>query len=290
MFNLDDLSIGKFSIDFPKIVLSNDKGKKYYGAGNIFQDPDGDLQLKMYSYDDEAYKLWGGLDRPKLGRIIPQRFYYRFCGKDTFDQEWKSDRIRFGYDLSADFKSLIIKSDIYYLQQRAKVPIKFDKPQYAIRFKKNIKFPSASYYDKNAKSFEHIKKDFRIKMIANFIHKDLEFLFYENEKWFITEIFLNKGRLHESILSYLCEALQFILSANIYSAIVEKYEGYCHSIQIRNIRKLISSIKIPPPINLNTPKVSDIWKMFVQYFDFVSNNKTNSYHPTLFAYISETKI
>ncbi|MBI3125797.1 MAG: hypothetical protein HYZ10_15480 [Ignavibacteriales bacterium] len=279
MLNIDDLAIGKFSLEFPKIVLSNKSGKKYLGAGNIFQDSDGDLQLKMYSYDEEGYKLFGGMGKSNLGRIIPNSYYYEFVGKDTFDQEWKADRISFGYDLSSDFKSIIIKSNIHTIKQKVKGIVKFTRTQYVIRFKKDIRFPTASYFDKNAVSYENIKNDYRINIIANFIHNDLEFLFYETEKWYIAEVFSNKGRLKENIIYYLCEALQFVLSANIYCVVIEKFEGYYNSIQIRNIRKPISSHRIPPPLSLNTAKVSDVWKMFIKYYDFVSNNKIANYHP-----------
>lgn len=279
MLNIDDLAIDKFSLEFSKIILSNKIGKTYLGAGNIFQDSDGDLQLKMYSYDEEGYKLFGGLGKSKLGRIIPSSYYYEFIGKDTFDQEWKSDRISFGYELSSDYKSIIIKSNIYSIKQKVKEILKFNRPQYVIRFKKDIRFPTTSYYDKSATSFENIKNDVHINIIANFIHKNLEFLFYENENWYIAEVFSNKGKLSEKIIFYLCEALQFVLSANIYCVVIEKYEGYYKSVQIRNIRKSISSHRIPPPLSFNTAKVSDIWKMFIKYFDFVSNNNIANYHP-----------
>ena len=279
MLNIDDLAVGKFSLDFPKIVLSNKSGKEYLGAGNIFQDSDGDLQLKMYSYDEEGYRLFNKLGKPKPGRIIPNSHYFKFSGKDTFDQEWKSERVNFGYDLSADFKNIIIKSNIHYIKQKVKGIVKFNRPQYVIRFKKDIRFPKVDYYGKRAKSYEKIKNDFRVNIIANFIHNDLEFLFYENEKWYIAEVFSNKGRLSENIVNYLCEALQFVLSANIYCVVIEKFEGYYDSIQIRNIRKSSPSHRIPPPISFNSAKTSDIWKMFCKYYDFVSKNNSVNYHP-----------
>lgn len=277
MFNIDDLAKNSFSLDFSKIVLTNKLGKIYTGPGNIFQNSEGKLELKMYTYDEEGHKLFGGRNNSKLGKIIPASHYYSFKAYDTFDQEWSSNRINFRYELSANFKDLIIRAQIYYLSRILKTGKKFNKSQIVIRFKKNIKFPLAPYFDYKAKSHEKYNSFFRVSIIANFIHKNYEFLFYETNYWYVAEIFPLKGRINEKLISYLCESLQFILSANIYWVVVEKFEGNTDKIQIREVRNPTPS-RIPNPINLHTSKVSDIWELFKKYFDFVYEKNLSDYH------------
>ena len=277
MFNTDDLAKNSFSIDFNKIILTNKSGKTYSGAGNIFQNSNGNMELKMYSYDEEGYKLFGGHNSSKAGKIIPDTHYFKLEAYDTFDTKWISSRINFGYELSSNFKNLIIKAPVYYLSRTLRTEIKFNRPQFVIRFKKNIQFPTAHYLDKKAKSYENIHNFYRVGIIANFIHNNYEFLFYETEHWYVAEIFPLKGRLNEKLVTYICESLQFILSANIYWVVLEKFEGNIDKIQIKGIRNPSSS-RIPSPISLNSSKVSDIWELFKKYFDFVYQTDLSDYH------------
>lgn len=277
MFNIDDLAQNSFSIDFNKITLTNKSGKTYSGAGNIFQNSAGNLELKMYTYDEEGYKLFGGRNKLKAGKIVPNNHYFRFEAYDIFETKWTSSRINFKYELSSNFKNLILRAPVYYLSRKLKTAIKFNRPQFIVRFKKNIKFPSTNYLDKKAKSYENINNIYRVGLIANFIHGNYEFLFYETEYWYIAKIFPLKGRLNEKLINYLCESLQFILSANIYWVVLEKLEGNIDKIQIKEIRNPTSS-RIPSPISLNAPKVEDIWELFKKYFDFVNKTGLSDHH------------
>ena len=253
--------------------LSENPAEKAIGAGQIRQEPDGQLRCTVYCPGTHGLPFRRGAP---VGKLIPREDYVRMRFQATDGKLWVCEQLLLGQRMSSSGSVLDFHVPSLSLEEALPEAI----PGSSFRGHAFGTYKIAS----NAPSFTGVQrgKEFlesSIHNLAQFAISDGDVQLRREEAQLVCHLSSGTGELAPKVGTLLVEALQFVLGATVrWNVSVRRVGSTRHWTVLGQPRSQnISRLQPPVPVGwVESP--SEMWRLFGDYYALVAQNRFPEAH------------
>lgn len=266
---MEDILENRLVIDCIEINIKQRKEEdyfKYSAPGEIYQDKDGQLQLKIITtYEDIKKELSTFNNRLPLGKLIPETEFYDLEATDVKGNTWKAKNIDIDKNNYSDTNCIVINAkinELYYEEERKKTETDY----IFVKIDEELDVP-----------FNKVEKKGALESHLNTCEIEYDkvcLILKKSDGNTIINIHSSEQKLDDNYYIKVMEALQILTGMVIIPKVIKISTGKRRIWKIRSDYKINNKNKFPEPIKINIPYQIDGFRKYIEKFTKLNKSKS----------------